>query len=293
MCADYSKAYFFMGGTLDPPYHMPIPRATHATVVVTVLNCKNLKSRLKRVITRNLNPQVVVEFNGRQQKTVVINNSSSPVFSQGGGGCDQHHNPFVFEIPETLDERDPNSCVKFLVDDIHGFGLIADRLSAVRIPLAAIRCLASTEPPTKMVIPLEMRRRHFGIREIVGIKSRDDNVRVSRPDDANLKVGSASSESISLTVLISKTDDLKLWLLRELQVRDEIWEADVVAEREAQRQRSCSEEALRALQSKESPSSYSNHRKPAADETSYASLFPFFLWSLPKEKYDVNKTEEN
>jgi hypothetical protein len=60
LCADYSKDYFFMGGTLDPPFHLPLPPVKLATVCVTVLNCKNLKSRLKRFIPRKLNPQVVV-----------------------------------------------------------------------------------------------------------------------------------------------------------------------------------------------------------------------------------------
>jgi hypothetical protein len=293
LCADYSKEYFFMGGTLDPPYHLPIPPVKLATVIITVLNCKNLKSRLKRVISRKLNPQVVIEFNGRQQKTPVIKNSSDPVYATGGGAGDQHQNPFVFEVPETLDERDPNACVKFLIEDIHGFGMVTDRLSAVKVPLAAIKCLASTETPIKMTIPLEIRRRHFGIRETVGIKTKNDNVRVSRPDDANVQQENSESEATSLTVLISKTDDLKLWLLRELQVRDEIWQADVLAERECKQLEEESEEnnALSALKVTQSPKRFSNRRRSARrDETNYSKLFPFFLWSLPEEKYDAVKS---
>jgi len=294
LCNDYSKHYFFMGGTLDPPYHLPMPPVKLATVVVTVLNCRNLRSRLKRLVPRKLNPQVVIEFNGRQQKTEVVKNSSCPVYSLGGGAGDQHRNPFVFEIPETLDERDPNACVKFLIEDVHGFGMISDRLSAVKVPLAAIKCAASTETPTKMTIPLEIRRRHFGIRETVGILPKNDNVRVSRPDDANVQDDGSNNDGdgTTMTILVSKTDDLKLWLLRELQVRDEVWEADVLAERENKEGRLRTEsedEALRTLKANESPNTRKNRTKPATDETNFSKLFPYFLWSLPKDKYDMVK----
>lgn len=297
LCADYSKEYFFMGGTMDPPYHMPIPPNKLATVVVTVLNCKNLKSRLKRVVPRCVNAQVVVEFNGTQQKTTAVKNSKDPVFAQGGGAGDQHENPFVFEIPETLDERDPNACIKFLVDDVHGFGVVSDRLCAVKVPLAAIKCVANTNSPIKMNIPLQTRRRHFGIRETVGIKTKNDNVRVSRPDDANVQVENCPGEATSLTVLISKTDDLKLWLLNELRERDMAWKADVIAERELHRSASEAEgqdappapayqSPQRSLKECTMSPRAGSYRKPANDETNYSKLFPYFLWSLSRDKYD-------
>jgi hypothetical protein len=123
---------------------------------------------------------------------------------------------------------------------------------------------------------------------------KNDDIRVSRPDDANIMDGNVDSEAATLTLLISKTDDLKLWLLRELQVRDEIWQADVLAERERKVSDVESEESLQSLRSKHSPGSpgshYSSHRKksaPAAVENNNSKLFPNFLWSCPKEMYDV------
>ena len=203
----------------------------------------------------------------------------------------------MFEVPETLDERDPNACIKFMIKDIHGFGEVSDLLSAVKVPLAAIKCQTSIDTPIKMTIPVKIRRRHFGIRESVGIKTKNDNVAVSRPDDIVPK-SNDERDVTSLTVLISKTDDLKLWLLRELQVRDEIWQADVLAERErnCQENEKChqnetesneQENSLRALLAKESSPvrTYANHRKPASDETNYSKLFPPFLWSLRSDMY--------
>ena len=283
LCADYSRNYFFMGGTLEPPYHLPVPPCKLASVIITVLDCKNLKSRLKRIIPRKLNPQVILEFNGRQQKTQVVKNCSNPVFCPGGDTCEKHQNPFVFEIPETMDERHPESCIKFLIEDIHGFGLVNDRLAGVKVPLAALKCVVSTENPIKMKIPLDIRRRHFGIRETVGILPKNDDIRVSRPDDVEIPRENAEN-SASMTILISKIDDLKLWLLREFAIRDEMWEADVLAERDRKDDEGSNSNGVpeRGLKKE-----FSFKRNPALDESNYSQLFPYFLWSLPRHKYDT------
>lgn len=58
--------------SLLPPFLCPKPPSIPATLTITVLSCSNLKSCMKRVITRAVDAYVIVTVNGQERKTEVV-----------------------------------------------------------------------------------------------------------------------------------------------------------------------------------------------------------------------------
>jgi hypothetical protein len=58
--------------SLSPPFLCPRPPPLPATLAITVLSCCNLKSCMRRVITRAVDAYVIVSVNGQERRTEVV-----------------------------------------------------------------------------------------------------------------------------------------------------------------------------------------------------------------------------
>ena len=62
--------------SLLPPFLCPKPPSIPATLTLTVLSCSNLKSRMKRVVSRGVDAYVIVSVNGQERITEVVADSN-------------------------------------------------------------------------------------------------------------------------------------------------------------------------------------------------------------------------
>jgi hypothetical protein len=237
-----------LGQTLAPPYLIPKPPYSPPTVFVTVLSCQHLKSRLKRVVKRHVNPFVVVQVDGVRKQTEVKTNTANPIFNK----TSIHLNPFVFPF-----RVGGEVYVEFQVEDRKA--LDSDRLATVRVPLPLVECAMDTEAPPKLFsIPLVIGRRHFGVSERIGRVRKDSTASVLLPSDileaaeGNEEAPPDSSESVPyLHVLISKSDVGQWWMLQELKARDELREKTLLAEELARQEKQKQKQREREQQAKE------------------------------------------
>ena len=241
--------YTAFGHAVSPPYLLPRPPQTSATVIITILNCENLVSRLKRPLHQQVCSYVTVSLGNNKQETHVVLKSCNPVFTPLDDNHNKkHHNPMIFVIPDELNNRTHRrSTSQDNQEDSEYFSLNitiedkraswADRLGNIRIPLSSLKAVGSSGDVTALRIPFIQRRQHFGIRERTGMKSKDSDVDVihtSQMDSMRINSDeslvtsetgktdfSVSPESASyLNVLISKEDVNASWVVSELQARD-------------------------------------------------------------------------
>lgn len=99
---------------------------------IKVVGCRNLKSPLKRVITRPINAVVDVCVGDELRSTEVVNSNPNPMFTE--------KNSFLFGVP--ID----GVCEGFVEFTVHHKGLISfDVIGVARIPFAALRTLPVIE----------------------------------------------------------------------------------------------------------------------------------------------------
>lgn len=250
--------YNTFGYSLSAPFILPKPPHTPSNVVITVLSCENLASRLKRPAPQNVCSFVTVSLGSEKKQTHIVEKSFNPVFTpytSDGQLRKSHHQPLILEIPDELnirrsarhgmssvssdEEANEAASVTITIEDKRSTW--TDRLGNIRIPLSSLKAVCSSGEATPMRIPFTQRRRHFGIRERAGIKSKSSNVDVidsTQVDTMRLRLHSDdtlvttrtawsdSSDTIGnpssfLNILISKEDANISWLIAELQARDE------------------------------------------------------------------------
>ena len=115
---------------------------------VKVMGCRNLKSPLKRVVSRPINAVVDVCVRGEIQSTQIVPNSPHPVFAD--------QNTFLFGVP--LDAVYEG----FVELTVSHKGLVSyDVIGVARIPFAALRTLPGsdrmelrTDQATHVILPL-------------------------------------------------------------------------------------------------------------------------------------------
>jgi hypothetical protein len=252
--------YNAFGHSLSPPYLLPKPAPVPANVVITILNCENLVSRLKRPIHQQVCSFVTVSLGDQTQQTKTVMKSFNPVFTHhtDDGHEKRHQKPMVFEIPEELNNRRSTSVVNpedseyaslhITIEDKRSSW--ADRLGNIRIPLNSLKAVSSSGNATVMRIPFIQRRRHFGIRERTGMKSKESHVEVlSMSQMESMRINSDdtldTSETAShfstspssasfLNILISKEDINASWLMCEFQARDEARRSQYLDEKRRQ-----------------------------------------------------------
>jgi hypothetical protein len=117
-------------------------------VNVKVVGCRNLKSPLKRVITRPINAVVDVCVGDELRSTEVVNSTPNPLYTD--------KNTFLFGVP--LD----GVCEGFLEFTVQHKGLVSfDVMGVARVPFAALRTLPvnehmelRTDQCTHIILPL-------------------------------------------------------------------------------------------------------------------------------------------
>jgi hypothetical protein len=113
-------------------------------IYVTVIGCNNLKSPLKRVITRPINAMVLIGVGDESHYTDIIQNNSNPRFGP--------HNSFIFAVP-------PSSSAEGFVECTVSHKGVFDNeiIGVVRIPFAALSLQRDTSQPSLIRLPLTCR----------------------------------------------------------------------------------------------------------------------------------------
>lgn len=179
------KPYLDTGVMLIPPYLVPRPPIVPATLTITVMECRNLKSRLIRVIERSVCSYVIVEFCGLRRRTETIKYNNFP--------CYDVHNSFVFEF----NDQQRKSLIHFTIMDEH---LINDDvLASTEIPLEALPNRLDSSNPVDITLPLILQGNLL-----------DDTV------DSRNRVDEFPP---ALVVRISKVDAQEWWFGEEIKAR--------------------------------------------------------------------------
>lgn len=173
------------GIMLIPPYLVPRPPVVPATLTITVMECRNLKSRLIRVIERYVCAYVIVEFDNIRRRTETVKYNNFP--------CYNIHNSFIFEYSD----QQRKSSVRFTVMDEHF--LRDDILATTEIPLEALPNRLDNSNPIDITLPLILQGNILG-------DSIDSWNRVEEFPPA-------------LVVRVSKVDAQEWWFGEEIKAR--------------------------------------------------------------------------
>jgi len=183
---------------LLPPFLCPKPPSIPATLSVTVLSCSNLKSRMKRVITRSVDCYVTVTVDGQERRTEVVTDAN-PWFNVD--------NSFLFQLPEDFKNSGPEKAVaRFRIMDKVTFGEDQE-LSTAMLPLASLRGQVNNDSPSDITLPLILHNK-VGV---FGFEYPQNTV-----DD----------EVPLLKVRVSKVDVLEWWGREERRLRAEARERE-------------------------------------------------------------------
>jgi hypothetical protein len=173
------------GVMLIPPYLVPRPPVVPATLTVTVMECRNLRSRLIRLIERSVCSYVIVEFCGVRRRTETVKHNNSPGFDV--------HNSFVFEF----NEQQRKASILFTVMDEHFIN--DDLLSTTEIPLEALPNRLDSSTPADITLPLILQGNFL-----------DDSINSrNRLDEC----------PPALIVRVSKVDAQEWWFAEEIKAR--------------------------------------------------------------------------
>jgi hypothetical protein len=173
------------GVMLIPPYLVPRPPVVPATLTVTVMECRNLKSRLIRLIERYVSSYVIVEFCGVRRRTETVRSNNSPGFNV--------HNSFIFEF----NDQQRKASVHFTVMDEHLIN--DDLLSTTEIPLEALPNRLDSSTPADITLPLILQGNLL-----------DDSI-----DSRNR----TDEYPPALIVRVSKVDAQEWWFAEEIKAR--------------------------------------------------------------------------
>lgn len=183
---------------LLPPFLCPKPPSIPATLSVTVLSCSNLKSRMKRVITRSVDCYVTVTVDGQERRTEVVTDAN-PWFNVD--------NSFLFQLPDEFKNSGPEQAVaRFRIMDKVTFGEDQE-LSTAALPLASLRGQVNNDSPSDITLPLILHNK-VGV---FGFEFPQNTV-----DD----------EVPLLKVRVSKVDVLEWWGREERRLRAEARERE-------------------------------------------------------------------
>lgn len=171
---------------LNPPYLVPRPPIVPATITITVMECRSLKSRLIRLIERSVCSYVVVEFCGIKRRTETIKYNNFPSYNI--------HTNFIFEF----NEQQRNSSVYFTVMDEHFIN--DDVLAQTEVPIESLPNRLDTSTPLDITLPLILEGNIF-----------EDSTERNRIDDL----------PPALIVRISKVDAQEWWVNEEMKARAE------------------------------------------------------------------------
>ncbi len=109
-------------------------------IAVTILGCYNLKSPLKRVITRPINSSVQVIVGDETQSTEIVSSNRNPKYLEG---------TFMFAIQP---ENAPEGFIEFIVT--HKGLIDYEIIGVVRLPFVAISLSKDCQNPDYILLPL-------------------------------------------------------------------------------------------------------------------------------------------
>jgi hypothetical protein len=175
------------GMMLIPPYLVPRPPIVPATLTITVMECRNLKSRLIRLIERSVCSYVIVELCGVRRRTETVKYSNFPGYDV--------HNSFVFEF----NDQQRKASLFFSVMDEHF--ITDDLLATAEIPLEALPNRLDSSAPMDITLPLLLQGNLL------------DNSAESRNKLDDLPP--------ALVVRVSKVDAQEWWFGEEIRARAE------------------------------------------------------------------------
>lgn len=113
-------------------------------LALTVIGCNNLKSPLKRVITRPINSCVQVIVNEEAQATEIVSNNRNPRY--------QENNTFMFAVQPQLATE---GYIEFIVT--HKGLIDYEMIGMVRLPFAGISMQKDCQSPDYLLLPLTSR----------------------------------------------------------------------------------------------------------------------------------------
>jgi hypothetical protein len=180
-----SKSPHETGLILIPPYLVPRPPVVPATLTITIMECRTLKSRLIRLIERSVCSYVIIECCGVRRRTETVKYNNFP--------CYDVHNSFVFEF----NDQQRKASIFFSVMDEH---LITDDLLATaEIPIEALPNRLDCSAPVDITLPLLLQGNFL-----------DDSL------DSRNKLDDLPP---ALVVRISKVDAQEWWFGEEVRAR--------------------------------------------------------------------------
>jgi hypothetical protein len=176
---------------LLPPFLFPKPPLINPTIIVTVIGCTNLKSRLNRIVTRPINSYVKVYIGKQKRCTNIVDNNPNPTYIKEN---------FLFE----LNPNNEDQYVVFKVQDKHVL-IDEDLLAEIKLPLVSLKSHNTSDEQQEIILPLSLKEKRFG----KGI---------------NLLRKSSNNELSTLIVKLTKVDIMQWWMMEELRMRDELSE---------------------------------------------------------------------
>lgn len=234
--SDVSGAAFCLGRSLNPPFRTKKHSAVPASIAITIIACNNLKSPLKRIITRPINTVVGITVGGETKHTEVIQNSPNPIFDMK---C-----IYTFQIaPDNV----VGGFIEFTVLDK---GLLDFApMGLARLPFAALKTKLDNNDPTPIILPLlstkpnirSVGKNFYSSLPAMAIPSKQLPKKIDSPLSSpsqstkgqNSPSKSAATSDLSpvhrsftsdiptLSIQVSKIDLLQHWMLEELRLRDD------------------------------------------------------------------------
>lgn len=176
---------------LLPPFLVPKPPFFNPTIIVTIIGCTNLKSRLNRIVTRPINSYVNVSIGDQNRNTNVVDNNSNPIYVK---------EKFIFE----LNPNNEDQYIVFKVKDKHVI-IDEDLLAEIKLPIVSLKSrLNTSDEQQQIILPLTLKEKRFG----KGFR----------------KSNNLSNDLSTLILIVTKVDIMQWWMLEELRMRDELAE---------------------------------------------------------------------